>query len=132
MSKKGKGRPLIKLSDLPKDWEETIINLSKDGASIVELAVALDISRTTLYCLSEREPYFLNTIKRCKRYCEAWWVREGRTNLKGGDFSYTGWYMNMKNRFGWSDKKEIDHKNDGGKFESDEKVKIVFKSPSKK
>ena len=31
-----RGRPLIKLEDLPEGWEDTIINLSKEGASIVE------------------------------------------------------------------------------------------------
>ena len=102
-----RGRPLITLKDLPKDWEKSIIELSKNGASIVELAVELDISRKTLYNLSERNEYFLHTIKRCKRYCEAWWLSKGRTELENKEFSYTGWYMNMKNRFSWADKKEI-------------------------
>tara|TARA_B100001778_G_C18605458_1_gene639542 strand:+ start:7663 stop:8040 length:378 start_codon:yes stop_codon:yes gene_type:complete len=105
-----RGRPLKKLEDLPDGWENIIINLSKEGASIVELAVALDISRKTLYNLSERDEHFLHTIKKCKRYCEAWWLSKGRTELDNKDFSYTGWYMNMKNRFGWADKQE--NKND--------------------
>ena len=106
-----RGRPLKKLKDLPEGWENTIINLSKEGASIVELAVALDISRQTLYNLSERDEYFLDTIKKCKRYCEAWWLSKGRTELDNRDFSYTGWYMNMKNRFGWADKQENKNEN---------------------
>jgi len=106
-----RGRPLIKLEDLPEGWEDTIINLSKEGASIVELAVELDISRNTLKALSERNEYFLNTIKKCKRYCEAWWLSKGRTELDNKDFSYTGWYMNMKNRFGWADKQENKNEN---------------------
>ena len=106
-----RGRPLKKLEDLPDAWEDTIINLSKEGASIVELAVALDISRKTLYNLSERDEHFLHTIKKCKRYCEAWWLSKGRTELYNKDFSYTGWYMNMKNRFGWADKQENKNEN---------------------
>ena len=106
-----RGRPLKKLKDLPEGWENTIINLSKEGASIVELAVALDISRQTLNNLSERDEYFLDTIKKCKRYCEAWWLSKGRTELDNRDFSYTGWYMNMKNRFGWADKQENKNEN---------------------
>ena len=106
-----RGRPLKKLEDLPEGWENIIINLSKEGASIVELAVALDISRQTLYNLSERDEYFLDTIKKCKRYCEAWWLSKGRTEMDNKDISYTGWYMNMKNRFGWADKQENKNEN---------------------
>ena len=104
---RGRGRPKIELKDLPKGWKETIINLSKEGASIVELSVELNISRDTFYALSDREPEFFDTVKRCKELCEAWWKRKGRIELDNKDFSYTGWYMNMKNRFGWADKKEI-------------------------
>ena len=57
-----RGRPLITLKDLPKDWEKSIIELSKNGASIVELAVELDISRNTLKALTDREPKFKELI----------------------------------------------------------------------
>lgn len=105
------GRPTIKLTDLPSGWKEMIIELSKEGASIVELAVELGVSRDTFYALSEREDEFSDTIKICKEHCEVWWLKKGRKNLENKDFSFTGWYMNMKNRFGWRDKTEVDQKN---------------------
>lgn len=101
-----KGRPLITLNDLPENWERDILNLAKIGGSIVEIAVLLGISRDTFYALSERDDYFSDTVKRCKQLSEAWWVSKGRTELDNKDFSFTGWYMNMKNRFGWADKVE--------------------------
>ena len=56
------GRPKIKLSDLREDWKDAIIELSTEGASIVELAVLLNISRDTFYALSDREPEFKKAI----------------------------------------------------------------------
>ena len=102
------GRPPITVDSLPKGWEKKIKGLSKVGASIVELAVELEIGRTTLYELCKRDAKFANTLKECKRFSEAWWMKQGRTQLDNKEFSFTGWYMNMKNRFGWTDKKEID------------------------
>jgi len=104
-----RGRPLIGLNDLPEGWENIILHLSKEGASIIELSVELGISRDTFYELSKRDEYFSDTVKRCKDESEAWWTRKGRKNLDNKDFSYTGWYMNMKNRFNWSDKQEVTH-----------------------
>lgn len=106
-----KGRPKIELSDLPEGWEELILSESKKGASIVELSVLLGICRDTFYTLCEREPHFFDTVKKCKQLCEAWWVKKGRTQLENKDFSYTGWYMNMKNRFNWTDKQQNENLN---------------------
>ncbi len=105
--KKPVGRPLITLEDLGDRWKERMFNLAKEGASIIELAVMLDIARSTFYELSERDKEFSNTVKKCKELCEVWWVKKGRISLENKDFSYTGWYMNMKNRFNWKDKQDI-------------------------
>ena len=119
--KRGRGRPMITVNDLPEDWEHRILDLSNQGASIVELAVELDISRDTFYALSERDDDFFDTVKKCKQLCEAWWVRKGRTNLGNKEFSYTGWYMNMKNRFNWADKQETKH---SGEMTTNNKVDL--------
>lgn len=109
-TKRGKGRPMITLDDLPKDWDKKVLDLAKEGGSIIELAVLLGISRDTFYELSKRDKDFSDTIKECKSLSEAWWIRNGRTNLGNKDFSYVGWYMNMKNRFGWRDRHDVTSK----------------------
>lgn len=85
-----------------------IISLMSEGASLVEVAVMLGISRETLYQWVDTYPDFSDTIKKGKELCNAWWEGEARKALmlRDKDFNATLWYMNMKNRFGWSDKQE--------------------------
>jgi len=64
--------------------------------------------------MCKRYTEFLETRKKAKQLCESWWQRAGRKNITNKEFNYTGWYMNMKNRFGWRDKIETDNKHDHG------------------
>ena len=88
---------------------ETVIDLMKDGASLDEVRGELDISKDTLYRWKEDYEEFSDSIKRGIRMSQAWWEKQGRISLRDRDFNYTGWYMNMKNRFKWSDKKEFNN-----------------------
>jgi len=114
------GRP----SKYRPEMLKAIDELMSEGASLIEVSVALDIDDNTLYdWINEASPRFKqefsDAIKKGVKKSQAWWERNGRTNLKSREFSYTGWYMNMKNRFGWSDKQETrDATNDGFTKES--------------
>ena len=88
---------------------ETILELMKEGASLDEVRGELDISKDTLYRWKEDYEDFSDSIKRGVRMSQAWWEKQGRISLRDRDFNYTGWYMNMKNRFKWSDKKEFNN-----------------------
>lgn len=107
------GRLPEKLDSLPKDWEKVVLDLYKEGGSDVEVKALIHEWRGTFSNdlwdrWMKEEPRFSETIKKGKLLCEAWWQRSGRTNLKDKDFNYTGWYMNMKNRFGWMDSNKTD------------------------
>ena len=104
-------RPKEDLSTLPDEWYISILDLYKQGASDVEVKALIyewrgSFSNDLWDRWIKEEPQFSETIKTGKIISEAWWSKNGRTNLDNKDFSYTGWYMNMKNRFGWKDKTE--------------------------
>lgn len=102
------GRPEVKL---PDGWRETIINLGKQGKGLVHMAVALGISRKTLYNLAGRDEDFLHTLEEAKDHCQIWWENVGQEGLfmggKDNPFQSSLWSFNMANRFGWASKQEV-------------------------
>lgn len=101
------GRPETTMDDLPANWKEDIITLASEGASDVEIRAKLGITKDFWYKFKKRGGEFTETLKKAKLLCKAWWLEKGRKNLDNKEFSPVLWYMNMKNRFGWSDKKVI-------------------------
>lgn len=108
MSEKEK-RPVGRPTDYKPEYCSIVINLLKEGASIEEIALELDCNPDSIYEWMNVHEEFSDAIKKGRAYSKGWWLREGRTNLQNKEFSPTLWYMNMKNRFGWSDKNESTH-----------------------
>ncbi len=111
------GRPKEDLSSLPDGWYSEVLEMYAEGASDVEIKAYIYFKRGSFsndlwdrWVKEEEE--FSETIKAGKMISEAWWAKQGRKNLKDKEFNYTGWYMNMKNRFGWKDKTETVHMGD--------------------
>lgn len=96
------GRP----TDYRPEYCEKVIELLKQGASIEEIGLELDCGYSTVYQWMKDHPEFSQAIKKGREFSHGWWLKEGREALREKEFSYTGWYMNMKNRFGWTDKQE--------------------------
>lgn len=104
------GRPRTTIKDLPSDWEVMMREASQDGASAVELRCILGIGESAWETLIEDDDDFRRTVKQCKDLCQVWWERQGRKMSCGeSDGNATTWIFNMKNRFGWKDKSEVDH-----------------------
>ena len=110
------GKPKTGLDVLWDGWYNDILALYKEGASDVEIR-ALIYEKTEgetkgSYKLWDRwiteEIEFGETIRMGRLLSEAWWHKKGRESLEIREFNYNGWYMQMKNRFGWADKQEIE------------------------
>jgi hypothetical protein len=114
------GRPKA-IFDLPENWYNEVLSLYKEGASDVEIKALIyqwrgSFSNDLWERWIKEEEQFSETIKMGKLISEAWWSKSGRKNLENRDFNYTGWYMNMKNRFGWTDKQAVDITSQGDKM----------------
>ena len=97
---------------LPEDWYKHVLELYSEGASDVEIKALIyswlnSFSNNLWDRWMAEEPEFWETVKKGRMLSNAWWESNGRTNLQNKDFNYTGWYMNMKNRFGWKDRNDV-------------------------
>lgn len=106
MEKKKIGRP-----DHYEEWMcEKVIELMAEGASKTEVAARLGLgSKQMLYDYCKKYPQFQDAVKKGELLSEAHWEKEARINLYNREFNSTLWYMNMKNRFKWSDRTDNTH-----------------------
>ena len=101
-------RPKKTTKDLPKNWNDLIFKEMEVGASKQEIKVLLHISNDLFERFMKEDKEFSEAVSYGVELAEAWWLRQGRTNLKNKQFNYGGWYMQMKNRFGWKDRQATD------------------------
>jgi transposase len=88
---------------------EVAISLMRNGAAIVEVAYELNVAKSTIFDWIKIHPEFAAAIQEGKDFSEGWWCKEGRLNIHNKEFNSTLFYMNMKNRFKWSDRTESSH-----------------------
>lgn len=113
--KKPVGRPRTTVNDLPANWKDIIMDCGQDGGSAVEMRCLLGIGQSAWETLLEDSEEFRLTVKNAQELCQVWWERQGRSMASGkSDGNATVWIFNMKNRFGWRDKQEIDHQSSDG------------------
>ena len=87
-------------------WVQLILSLYVVGASDEEVISDLKITSATFSGLYADDEYFRDVIEHGRLASYAWWQRWGRLNLFNKLANYSGWYMQMKNKFGWADRQQ--------------------------
>lgn len=106
---------------------DTLPELFSEGASIAEVCVKLGIHKDTFYAWKEKYPEFSDSIKHGLSLAEAWWSRIGVEGTLGSrPINPTMWIFNMKNRFAWTDRREVSMDEDTREAVSNVTVKIVM------
>lgn len=80
--------------------------LYQEGAGDVEIADNLGMTLKQFRDLCETNEPFRHFVERGSTVAQAWWWRQGRTNLKNKNFLHGMWAFNMKNRYGWAEKND--------------------------
>ena len=89
---------------------ELVKTLMREGASLEECACEMGVTVRQMWTWRKDIPEFRRAVKHGLLLCKGWWLKKGRDNLgEHPKFDTSLWYCNMKNRFGWAEKKEVKH-----------------------
>lgn len=103
------GRP----TDYRPEYCEQLINHMEAGGSIKSLSAKLGVSFDAMYKWFDKYPEFNEAKKVGESLSYAWFEEQSHRGMwiptaHGEVLNTTLWYMNMKNRFGWRDKHEVE------------------------
>ena len=88
----------------PTDYDpaycERVIELGKEGCSVVEMAAEIGVCRNTLETnWPAAHPEFLEAFTQAKLFSQAWWEKQGRVNLVTQGFQSALYSRSMAARF---------------------------------
>ena len=109
------------------EYCESVIEHMSSGASLTSFAAEIEVSRSTINLWIDEHPEFMESVKRAKAKCAAWWERQGREGATGNkDINPTLVIFGLKNMGAedWRDKQEIDHRS-GDKSMTPQRIEIV-------
>lgn len=106
-------------SNQPKTIDRVLAAYS-EGASDVEIARILGLTKAQLLDLVEENDAFGQVVARGRTLSEAWWYEMGRKGMTMDKFNGPLFGFNMKNRFGWADKVDTGEKANVGPLNQDE------------
>ena len=76
-----------------------MVELGRDGLSMVQIAVELGVPRQTMLSWGDVHPDFSAALTYAKDAAQAWWERKGTTGLDAERFNALVWKVSMQARF---------------------------------
>lgn len=116
-SKYPKGKALDRLID-------DILDLAKQGKSLVQISARVDIPRSTLLLWGDEHPEFLTALTRAKELEQAWWEDVGQQDKLNG-LHPVAWKKSVEARFR-KDYTEARDVNLGGQEGNPVNVQVTF------
>lgn len=105
-----------------KEICKKVISLGKQGYSLTQIALELDIARSTLYEWRDKYPDFSDAIKKGREFAQGFWENALRSAALGLNPDNTTpnptlMIFQMKNRFAdeWREKQTTEHEVNGAK-----------------
>ena len=87
-------------SEYDPSYCDRVIELGNLGASVVEMAYEIGVSRNTLETnWPAMYPEFLEAFNASRLASQVWWERKGRENLESTGFQASMWSRSMAARF---------------------------------
>lgn len=115
------------------EYCERVIELGKQGKSVVQMACALEVHKDTLYEWAKVHPEFSDAFTRAKQHAQCWWEDKGQAGLEASGFNASLWSRSMAARFPDDyterQKREVTGAN-GGPVQQVQRIERVIVDPS--
>lgn len=89
------GRP----TDYRSEYCALVVELGKQGKSVVQMACAIGVSRQSLYEWSSAHEEFSDAFTLAKQWAQDWWETQGQCGLTADRFNAAVWSRSMAARF---------------------------------
>ena len=111
-----KGRP----TKYKEAYLKKTIDFLASGKSITQLARELQVNKSTIYEWANNNPTFSDALDTGREYSQAHWETELESMMYSKEVNAPLVKLYFANRFGWSDKQEVESKGDSS-------IEISFK-----
>ncbi len=81
------------------EYCDEVIQMGKDGKSLIQMASHFDIARSTIDQWAEDYPEFSEALTRAKVHCQAWWENTGQEGMFLDRFNAQVWKKSVEARF---------------------------------